>query len=372
LEDVESILIARDFDAGFPMKQQLGILGLLIVVCLGTAVANPSFLELSNIGNVAKWGSMYSILSIGMAFVIIGGGIDLSVGSVGGLIGCAVGLMLPWCVVNGLHPWMAVLMGLAIAAVAGLAHGLLITKVRLQPFIVTLCGLMIYRSAARSFTKDNTIGFAKFDSLRWFAIGKVDPLGWICETCGMTWAANPDIPDVLTPMVSVPLPVPLFIMTAIAILAAVFLNLTVFGRHLQALGRNEQAAKFSGINTDRVVIASYVICSFLAGVGGILMSLDVNSIQPSGNGEGWELYAIAGAVLGGCSLRGGQGSILGVVIGATLIRAIYNSINVLGLRDVWEFGIIGLVILGGVAADEIVHRLAARRRLLASAKAANG
>jgi ribose transport system permease protein len=155
---------------------------------------------------------------------------------------------------------------------------------------------------------------------------------------------------------------PAVIMAALAIVFAILLNRTIFGRYLLALGRNEQAARFSGINTDRTTIAAYVICSLCAGFGGMLFILEVNSGQPSDFGNFYELYAIAAAVLGGCSLRGGEGSILGVVIGAGLMLLLYNAINLLGIPTTLEFAIIGIVILIGVTADEVVKRLAAKRR----------
>jgi ribose transport system permease protein len=155
---------------------------------------------------------------------------------------------------------------------------------------------------------------------------------------------------------------PLLIMLVLGVLAAVFLNHTIYGRYLLALGRNEQATRFSGINTDRLTMVAYVICSLLAGLGGVLFSLDVNSIQPSGLGEFYELYAIAAAVLGGCSLRGGEGTITGVIIGAAVMRVLYNAINVLGIPTQLEFAIIGLVILGGVVTDELIKRYVSRRR----------
>jgi len=150
-------------------------------------------------------------------------------------------------------------------------------------------------------------------------------------------------------------------MAVIGIVAAVVLNLTVYGRHLLALGRNEEAARYSGVNTDRTAIVAYVVCAFLAGIGGILFSLDFNSVQPSGLGEFYELYAIAAAVLGGCSLRGGEGSILGVIIGAAVMRVLYNAINILGIPTHLEFAIIGAVILAGVTVDELVKRVVAKR-----------
>jgi len=142
----------------------------------------------------------------------------------------------------------------------------------------------------------------------------------------------------------------------------VFLHRTIYGRYLLAIGRNETAVRFSGIRTDRIVILAYVVCSLLAGFGGILFALDVNSVQPSGLGEAYELYAIAGAVLGGCSLRGGEGSITGVIIGAAVLRVLYNAINILGIPTMLEYSIIGFVLLAGAITDEMVKRYAAKRK----------
>jgi len=148
----------------------------------------------------------------------------------------------------------------------------------------------------------------------------------------------------------------------VAVLAAVFLNRTIYGRYLLAVGRNEQAARYSGINTDRITILAYTLCSLLAGLGAILYAMYQPSIQPAGHGEFLELYAIAAAVLGGCSLRGGEGSILGVVLGTALIPILYNASNVLKMPTQLEFAIIGVVIIVGVIVDELVKRYAAARR----------
>ena len=129
-----------------------------------------------------------------------------------------------------------------------------------------------------------------------------------------------------------------------------------------ALGNNEDAARYSGINTDAVKVIAYIICSLLAGIGGMLFAFELNSVQPAQTGEFFELYAIAAAVLGGCSLRGGEGGILGVIIAASVIRLIYNSINMLGISSHLEFAILGVVILCGVIADESIKSVMAKRR----------
>lgn len=330
------------------MKKILGILILLIVVCVVTAVSNENFVSAYNMQNVIRLTSLFGIISIGVAFVIISGGIDLSIGSVI----CLVGTLLPYLIVEKQYSIASALLVAGTISIAiGLFHGLLITKLKLQPFIVTLCGLLIYRGIARGITEDQTQGFGTgYTGLRYLATGKVEIPFWE----------------------GFKLPVPFLIMLGLAIVAAFFLNKTIFGRYLKAIGNNEAAARYSGIKTDRVVIMSYVICSFLAGVGGILFALDINSVQPEGIGNFYELYAIAAAVLGGCSIRGGEGTILGVVIGAALMRVLRNSITMLGIPSQLEFAIIGAVILVGVITDELVKRYAQKRRAVLQARQTSG
>lgn len=308
------------------MKKVWGVLGILIFVIGLTAILEPrAFLGAQNLQNTLRWSSLYAIISIGAAFVIITGGVDLSIGSVVGLSGTLLALLLS----EGVPAGLAIPIVLALSAAIGLGHGLLVTKMRLQPFIVTLCGLMIYRGAARVVTRDQSQGFGN---------------------------SHPGL-HVLVEPASI-----FMIMGVIAVASSIFLNRTVWGRYLYAIGRNEQAARYSGINTHRISILAYVLCALLSGWGGILMALDLNSIQPALFGNFYELYAISAAVLGGCSLRGGEGSILGVVIGSAVMRVLYNAINVLNIDNTWEFIIIGVVLLCGVIADELVRRWVARRR----------
>ena len=243
---------------------------------------------------------------------------------------------------------VAIALVLLVALAIGLAHGLLITKMGLQPFIVTLCGLLVYRGLARYITSDQEQGFgSEYPDLKELAKG--DSLHLLT---GQEYVFD--------------IPMPFVYLTLLGILAAVFLNKTIYGRYILAVGRNVDAARYSGINTDRMVLVSYMICSMCSGVAGILFALDLNSIQPSGHGEFYELYAIAAAVLGGCSLRGGEGSILGVIIAAAVMRVLNNAINLIdGIDTSTEFAIIGLVILTGVVVDELVKRIAARRRAAA-------
>jgi ribose transport system permease protein len=312
------------------MKKALGITVLLIVVCVLTALREPNFLQPYNAGNLTKLISMFAILGLGAALVIITGGIDLSIGSVVGL----VGVLLAWLLsVQGWSVPAALTACVVVSACIGLFHGLLVTRLRLQPFVVTLCGLLIYRGIARSITNDGTVGFgADFDGLRSVATGRLPFVGGYA------------------------IPHPLIVLLVVAVVIAVFLNMTVWGRHLLATGRNEEAARYSGIRSTRYIMLAYLLCSLLAGLGGVLFALDVNTVQPDNLGNFYELYAIAAAVLGGCSLRGGEGSVLGVIVGAALMRVLTNAVGVLGVPNQWEFAIIGIVILIAVIVDEVLRR----------------
>ena len=314
------------------MRKILGISALLLVVCVVTASLSNSFLSAYNLENLIRRTALFGIISIGVAFVIVTGGIDLSVGSVVCLVGCGV----PWLLTT--HGWpvpLALMMAVVASVGIGLFHGLLITRLRLPPFVVTLCGLLLYRGITRGFTRDQTVGFgAEFKGLRLLSTGEI-PIPFVS---GFS------------------IPAPWIFLLGVAIASAVFLNRTVYGRHLLALGSNEQAARFSGINTGRMTMLAYVISSSLAGLGGLLFVLDVNSAQPVDFGNFYELYAIAAAVLGGCSLRGGEGTILGVIVGAALMQVLRNMITLVTTHNNIEFAIIGAVILSGVVADELVRR----------------
>lgn len=325
------------------MKRILGIFILLIIVYLATWIMSDlmtgrqSFLSAFNQENLLRRTALFGIIGIGVAFVIITGGIDLSIGSVV----CLVGVGFPWLLTEwNVPPAAALPLVVIVSLLIGLTHGVLITFLRLQPFIVTLCGLLLYRGLTRGLTNDQTAGFqGEFKTLRWFANGEI-PI-----TSGFG------------------LPVPLLILALVAVAASLFLNRTIYGRYLLALGNNEDAARFSGIDTRGMTILAYVICSFLSGIGGLLFVLDTNSAQPVDFGNFYELFAIAAAVLGGCSLRGGSGTIIGVIIGTALIQLLRNMITLVdSIPQNIEFAVIGAVILAGAVGDEIAKRIAASRR----------
>ncbi len=319
-------------------KKALGVFALLVATSLLIALASPHFSTGYNLENLVRRSALFGIISIGVSFVIITGGIDLSIGS---LI-CLVGVLTPYLLtVEGWSPLATVSCLLTMSLLIGLTHGVLITRLRLQPFLVTLCGLLIYRGLARGITGDQTQGFAGgHQTLRKLGNGRI-PIG---------------IEDFA-------IPAPYLILLVVGIGAAIFLHRTIWGRYLLAIGRNETAVRYSGIDSDRMKILAYGFCGLLSGLGGLLFVLDVGSAQPVDFGNFYELYAIAAAVLGGCSLRGGEGTIIGVVFGAAVMQVLRNGITLIdAIPNNVEYAVIGAVILTGVILDESVRRIWIGRR----------
>ena len=293
-----------------------------------TALLESRFLSLRNMENLSRQIGMYGIFSLGMGLVIISGGIDLSVGSLMALLGTIFFYHLtgghPW--IPGVHWSAAIVILLMVAALIGLLHGWLIAKIGMPAFVVTLCGLLGYRGLAQTMTRDTSLGY--YDSvhsvagLESFLTGKIAgmPAAFIAfiVICGIVYYV---------------------------------LHLSVFGRYLLALGRNEQAARYSGINTTLITIFAYIACTVLGCVSALFFALYTADVVPSMHGNFFELYAIAGAVLGGCSLRGGEGTVVGIILGTTVLLVLQNMVNLLGYDSSFSKVITALVILGGVLVD---------------------
>src|SRR5262245_51268161 len=308
-------------------RKDLGLLVLILVVGAVVAFLNPRFLSPINLSNTANLIGLFGIFSLAQAFVIITGGIELSVGSIIALLG----VIFVDLISNAGVPWgFALLIVIGIGLLMGLVHGLLITCVGIQPFVVTLCGLLIYRGIARFYTEDATAGFAfgqNFPTLEWLTTGRTEGV-----------------------------PHSLIAFVIVAVVSAIVLHRSVFGRYLFAVGKNEEAARYSGINTKRVTVAAYMICCGLTAFSAVFIAMYTRSISPSSHGNFYELYAIAAAVLGGCSLRGGEGSIIGVVLGTILLQVLQNLVNLLGIPSSLNFAVMGGVILIGVIADQQLVR----------------
>jgi ribose transport system permease protein len=300
---------------------------------------------------MGHWG----VLTLGAGLVIITSGIDLSIGSVVGLSAVGLGLLLE----KRVPPMTAVGIVLAGAAFIGVFHGLLVSKLRLQPFIVTLCGLFIYRGLAQWATLIDFRALAEFLTNGFRAPSPIMPLK-SSRTVGI--GGRPDLEPLrfLAAGDYLGIPMTLWVLAAIALLMALLLHRTVYGRYLYAIGYNEQAARYAGISTDRYKILAYVICSALAGLGGILYLLDGETASPSTAGNWFELYAITGAVLGGCSLRGGEGTVAGILLGTAVLPLLRNLCIFAGVPSDLEFTVIGVALLLGTIADETLKRRAAR------------
>jgi ribose transport system permease protein len=314
------------------MKKEFGISILLLALCAVTAALNPKFLSPVNLTNMANVVGLFGIFSIGLGLVIITGGIDLSVGSMLSLGGVLLAMALrEW------HwPWAVAASFIVVVSMAlGFVHGKLITRMRMQPFIVTLCGLLLYRGIARFIAGDATKGFGNaegFETLARLARGKLHGV-----------------------------PMPFTLLIFISIVMWFVLHRSIYGRYLFAVGRNEEAARFSGLNTSLVIGGAYVLAGLLTGISAVLFAFYTNSVSPSTHGSFYELYGIAATVLGGCSLRGGEGSIFGIVIGTALLQVLQNLVNLLGIPSSLNFAVMGAVVLLGVLGDQIFQRRAERR-----------
>lgn len=311
------------------MRKLAGITLLLIGLCAATAWYSPNFLDTVNLQNLSRQIAMLAVLAIGEGIVILAGGIDLSVGSIiafSGMIFVFAGTR--W----GLGPVESCLIVAVISILIGVWHGLLVSRLNLQPFIVTLCSMLALRGLARRMGEDQAVGFG-------------------VNLPGFRFLGNGEIAGIPTPVI---------VLVVVACVCIFFIHYTKYGRYLYAIGRNEKAVAYSGISVPRMKIVSYAICALLSGVSGILFAGYTNSVQPASTGQAYELYAIAAAVLGGCSLRAGEGTIVGIIIGASILKTITNGINLVGISVLWEYTVIGVVILAGVIADAM-YKLRAPR-----------
>ncbi|MBY0526649.1 MAG: ABC transporter permease [Gemmataceae bacterium] len=337
------------------MSRLLGIL--LMVLLLYGALLASNFEDagsIENHRNIARRTGYFGILTLGVGLLIISGGIDLSIGSVVGLSAISFGLLLE----KRMSPVLAIVLVLSGTVLIGLFHGLLVTKLRLQPFIVTLCGLFIYRGLAQlapilNFQAlwANLAGFSWDQNILQGSSRDVG-IGGRPDLADLRYLASGEVSGV--PMI-------LILMIGVATVATVLLHLSVYGRYLYAIGYNEQAARYAGIATDQYKILAYVWCSLMAGVGGVLLLLDLETAQPTAAGGLYELYAITGAVLGGCSLRGGQGMVAGIILGTSVLPLLRNLCIFAGIPSDLEYTVIGLALLLGTVADELLKRRAAAR-----------
>lgn len=342
------------------LRREFGMFVALALMCLGLWLSNSAFLEQANVINTTRQIGMLTIYSIGMAFVIITGGIDLSMGSVIGLTGVLIAkLSSPEEGCFGYSLWIGIPIALMVAVLIGLAQGLLITRLDLQPFIVTLGMMLLLRGVSQTIVQGGTLSFGS------------STFPQLANSGLFTYHHKPV------------LIFPVLICVGVVLVATYVLHFTVFGRYVYAIGGNRDAAGYSGINVKNVETATYMISAGLAGVAGVCYAAYIGQMG-SDVGIAYELFAVAAAVLGGCSLRGGEGTVIGVVIGSAVMKIIENGFDMFQIRyhgadntqqtfrldTNWKNIIIGAVILAAVILDQVVHFVQATRRTRKAGEAA--
>jgi ribose transport system permease protein len=307
------------------LGQETGILLVLILMGLFLSLRTDTFLTSRNLFNVLRAFSWIAISAFGEILVIIAAGIDLSVGSTMALAGLASALALT----SGIPVVPGILIGLLTGLLIGLINGVLISKAGLPPFIATLGTMSIARGICYGLTNGQPVR-------------NLPP--------GFSFLGQYDLP-----VGSWQVPLPVIVMVVIAILMSFFLSRTVWGYRIYALGGNEQAAGLSGINTGRIKVLVYTLCGFLTAIGGLLMTARLGVAAPTA-ALGYELDVIAAVVIGGTSLTGGEGTILGVLIGAAIMQVLRNGLVLLGFPAYWQPAAIGLVIVVAIMLDQLRKR----------------
>lgn len=308
---------------GFNVKGLLGKLGpllALVILVILVTILSPSFITASNLLNLLRQVSINAVIAFGMTFVILTGGIDLSVGSILALTGAVTASMIA----SGISAWLAIPAGMALGAVFGCFNGALVAYGKAAAFIATLATMTIFRGATYVFTNGNPITGAKMnDSFLFQFMGR----GYLLR-----------------------IPFPIIIMLVAYVILYVLLHKTAFGRKTYALGGNETAAYIAGVKTKTVTLLIFTINGLMASIAGIILTSRLSSAQPDA-GTGYEMDAIAAVVLGGTSLAGGKGRMFGTLIGALIIGTLNNGMNLLGISSFYQQIVKGIVILIAVLLD---------------------
>lgn len=310
--------------------QRLLAFGALIVMIVVFSVASPNFLQFNNVVGILLATAVNGVLALGVTFVIISGGIDLSIGTVMTLCAVMTGVLITNM---DLPVPVGIAGGIATGGLAGVANGILIARFRIPPFIATLGMLNVAK------------GFA-------LVISGLKPI-YFNETPEVNQGAMGSLVGSLIPGLAIPNIV--LVLFGAALVASLLLSRTILGRFTFALGSNEEAARLSGVSVDRWKIAVYTTCGLFAGLAGVLIAARLNSAQPS-LGQGYELDAIAAAVIGGTSLSGGEGSILGTVIGAFIISTLTNGLRIMSVPQEWQIVVTGGIVILAVYLDVVRRR----------------
>jgi ribose transport system permease protein len=309
--------------------QQILAFASLIVLVLFFSIASPNFFVWDNIMSILLATSVIGILAIGTTFVIITGGIDLSVGTAMTLTSVMTGVFI---VFWGLPTILGVILGIISGGVAGFLVGCAVSKMNIPPFIATLAMMMIAKGLALVISGTRPIYFTEVEGFKEIALGYMIP--------------------------GVEIPNAVIIFFIMAVIGYFILTKTAIGRYTFAIGSNEEATRLSGVNVSRWKIIIYSLAGLFTGVAGVLMAARLNSAQPA-LGMGYELEAIAAVVIGGTSLSGGKGTMVGTVIGALIMSVLTNGLRILSVPQEWQTVIVGFVVILAVYADILRRKKAA-------------
>lgn len=309
---------------GGALQQVLAFISLIVLVIF-FSFASSNFFQFSNIVGILLSTSVIGVLALGATFVIITGGIDLSVGTVMSLSAVMTGVFIT---VLGLPVPIGILGGILTGALCGSISGTAVAKFKIPPFIATLAMMMIAKGLALIISGTKPIYFNDSPSFSELSIGSIS--------------------EKIIPGFSIPNAVLIFFLAAI--IGSIILTKTIIGRYNYAIGSNEEATRLSGVNVDKWKIIIYTITGAFVGIAGVLMAARLNSAQPA-LGMGYELEAIAAVVIGGTSLNGGKGTIIGTVIGALIMSVLTNGLRILSVPQEWQTVVVGCVILLAVYAD---------------------
>jgi ribose transport system permease protein len=302
----------------------------LILLLIFFSFASPAFMQMDNILGILQATAVNGVLAIASTFVIITGGIDLSVGTLMTFTAVICGVFLTYW---HLPMWAGVLAAIATGAICGTVSGTLTAKMKIPPFIATLGMMLLLKGLSLVVSKDQPIYFT--DTENFFMISQDSLIGYFLP--------------------SVPIPNAVLILFVLAIVSSIALNRTALGRYTFALGSNEEAVRLSGVNTDRWKIAVYGVGGAICGIAGLLIASRLNSAQPA-LGQGYELEAIAAVVIGGTSLSGGAGTIVGTIIGAFIMSVLTNGLRIMSVAQEWQIVVTGLIIILAVYADILRRR----------------
>lgn len=327
-----SVAGAWGFAATLLLKLR-SVIALVLLVIFFSSVTS-SFLTANNLSILSKHVAITALLAVGTSFVILAGGIDLSVGSVAGLSGVCAGYIIVHGISLGGAPhflptWIAIVLSLAAGGVVGLLNGFLVARLSIAPFIATLGTLYVSRGAALLISNGRTFP----------------------DLAGETTHNNTGFP-MLGQGYLAGVPLPVCIMVLIAVLAWLLASMTPFGRHVYAVGDNERAALLCGIRVKGIKIWTYIISSLCAALVGLVIAAQLEAAHPA-TGQSFELNAIAAVVLGGTSLMGGRGTIGGSLVGAFVIGVLADGLVMLGVSEFWQMVIKGVVIILAVAVDQL-------------------